>query len=42
MELEATSNSMLSGVGRNDSDAWQRLYDRYKVLIYLRGRHYGF
>ena len=42
MELEATSNSMLSGVGRNDSDAWQRFYDRYKVLIYLRGRHYGF
>ncbi len=42
MELEATSGSMLSGIGRNDPDAWQRFYDRYKVLVYLRGRRYGF
>ncbi len=42
MEWEATSCSMLSGIGRNDPDAWQRFYDRYKVLVYMRGRRYGF
>ncbi|MGN0891805.1 MAG: RNA polymerase sigma factor [Oligosphaeraceae bacterium] len=42
MEWEATSCSMLSGIGRNDPDAWQHFYDRYKVLVFLRGRRYGF
>ena len=42
MEIEATSCSMLSGVGRNDSNAWQHFYDRYKVLVYMCGRRFGF
>lgn len=42
MQIEATSCSMLSGVKRNDPDAWQRFFDRYKVLVFLRGKHYGF
>gem|GEM_PF-5910872 len=33
---------MLSGVGRNDSDAWEHFYSRYKVLVFMRGRRYGF
>ena len=33
---------MLSGVGRNDSNAWQHFYDRYKVLVYMCGKRYGF
>ena len=41
MEVEGTSFSMLSGVGRNDPDAWQRFYDRYKLMVYARGRRYG-
>ncbi len=41
MEIEVTSCSMLSGVGRNDPDAWQRFYDRYKLMVYARGRRYG-
>ncbi len=42
MEIEATSRTLLSGVSRNDPDAWQKFFDRYKVLVFLRGRRYGF
>lgn len=42
MELEVTSKSMLSGVGRNEPSAWERFYGRYKVLVFMRGRRYGF
>lgn len=33
---------MLSGVGKNDSLAWQHFYDRYKVLVYMCGKRFGF
>ena len=36
--MENTSPSMLAGVQVGDNHAWQRFYDTYKPLVYLRGK----
>jgi len=40
--IENTSQTLLSQVALGDDGAWYRFFDRYKVLVYLRGRAWHF
>lgn len=42
MNIEKTSPTLLDGIRQGENQAWQRFYDTYKVLVYMRARAWHF
>lgn len=42
MKIEMTSPTLLDGIRQGENQAWQRFYDTYKVLVYMRARAWHF
>ena len=42
MNFEMTSPTLLEGIRQGDDHAWQRFYDTYKVLVYMRAKAWHF